>query len=79
LHGAAIYRREPVPQGVELAERFLDMAKSGEIVGGVYVASCADGSTEYNFGGYVGSFEMIGKLTYAAHDLMADRRQMDDE
>lgn len=51
-------------------EEWLEMARSGEIVGVAVVALCADGASRYAVSGKVGGHGMIGALEVAKAELI---------
>lgn len=51
-------------------ERWIEMARSGEIRGVVLVGLCRDGLARYAIAGCVGGYSMLGAVEVAKSDLM---------
>jgi len=60
MFGQPIPTGEPVPECVVALEEWLEMARSGEIVGVAMAGLCADGLARRQIGGHVGGYAIIG-------------------
>lgn len=76
LHGesSATGEREPNPVCIELLERWLEMAKSGEMIGVVVSGRSFDGCARYGFGGNIGGYSLLGAMEMARADVVAFMR-----
>lgn len=69
LFGGPSYERTPNATCIATLERWLEMARSGEIIGCVVVGLYHDGATGWQSGGFVGGYSMLG-ATDAAHSSL---------
>lgn len=70
LFGGPTGLPEVNPVAVETLEMWLEMARSGKVVGVALAGLCADGSSRYAVGGRVGGYGMIGALTVAKAEVL---------
>lgn len=75
IFGGTTGRPEPNEICIKALEEWLDMARSGEIVGVALAGLCADHMTRYGVAGKVGSYGVIGALEMAKADLISDMRE----
>ena len=75
IFGGPAGRPEPNETCIKALEEWLDMARSGEIVGVALAGLCADRASRYAVAGKVGSYGMLGALEMAKADLIADMRE----
>jgi hypothetical protein len=73
LHGGTVKgsMSQPIPEIVDMAERLLEAAKSGEVVG---IAACMthrDDCTSYEITGLVQCRGLLGTLAMAQHEITA--------
>lgn len=70
IHGGPTGEPEPNEQAIAVLESYLEMARSGEIIGVALAALCADGLARYSLGGFIGGYSMIGALEICKMDVM---------
>lgn len=75
IFGGPTGQPEPNTNTIEALESYLEMARSGQIIGVVIIGLCADGLSQYNVGGYVGGYSMLGALEVAKMDMLEVIRQ----
>lgn len=74
IDGGAVPAREPNASCIALLADWLEMARSGEIIGVVAVGLSHDGCGQWALGGMVGGYSMLGALEIAKADLAEDIR-----
>ena len=62
LNGGPTGEKKPEPECVKEIQLLLDRARSGDVIGVAYVTANFDSSQGAGWGGYVGSWSMIGAL-----------------
>lgn len=67
--GCAIPVRTVQPDLVKSLEELLEKAKSGEIVGGIFVVGYYDQLSSFQILGRVGTYALVGAMTIAARNL----------
>lgn len=70
LFGGPVPASDPNEECVKTLERWLDMARSGEIVGVAMAGLCPDGCGRYVIGGYVGGYSMLGALDVVKAEMI---------
>ena len=70
LWGHPTGERTVQPQMVEALEGLLEMARAGEIIGGVLAVLHCDGMSSYRMGGTLGGYSVLGALEVAKADLL---------
>jgi len=64
---------EPNQNCIALLEGVLKRARSGQTIGVVLVEQGADNLSSWDWGGFCGSFSMIGAMQVAQASLVADQ------
>ena len=70
LWGQPTGERTVQPHMVEALEALLEMARSGEIVGGVFAVLHCDGAASYRMGGQLGGYSVLGAFEAAKANLV---------
>lgn len=74
ISGGAVPTRDPNATCFAVLTKWLEMAKSGEIVGVAMAALHHDGCGSWAVGGTVGGYSMLGALEIAKADLLEINR-----
>lgn len=77
LFGGPTSLPEPNENCVKTLETWLEMARSGELVGVAIAGLCCDHMSRYAVGGMVGGYGMLGALEMARADLVELNRGND--
>ncbi|RJL08419.1 hypothetical protein [Paracoccus siganidrum] len=70
IFGGPTCQPEPSETCIQQLEYWLEMARSGEVVGVAIGGICADGLSRYGIGGRVGGYSMLGALEMARTELV---------
>ncbi len=74
IFGGPTGQPEPNATCIAVLEGWLEMARSGEVVGVALVGLCHDGASRYAVAGKCGGYGMIGALEMARADLVEVNR-----
>ena len=75
LHGGPTGEARPNEACIRTLEAFLEMARSGEIVGVTMAGLSADGCARYALGGVLGGYSIIGAIEMARTELIELARE----
>ena len=70
IFGGPTGQPEPNTNTIDVLEKYLEMARSGEIIGVAVAALCADGLARYHIGGMIGGYSMLGALEVCRADVL---------
>ena len=76
LWGQPTGERQVQPQMVAALESLLEMARSGEIVGGVFAVRHCDGLCSYRVRGQISGYSLIGAVEAAKADALEIVREL---
>lgn len=75
IHGGPTGQPEPNEKTIQVLESWLEMAKSGEIIGVAMAGLCADGYSRYSLAGFIGGYSMLGALDVAKAEILGIVRE----
>lgn len=70
LRGGPTGRPEPNQACIDMLESWLEMARSGELIGVTLAGNCFNGCARWGLAGTVGGYSMIGALEIARAELV---------
>lgn len=76
IFGGSVAQKIPNQACIEMLETYLELARSGEIIGAVVVALQHDGAANWSCCGMVGGFSLLGAMD-VAHDHLRNMTLMD--
>ena len=71
LHGGPTGSPEPNEHAIKALEEWLEMARSGELIGVVMIGAAYDDTTRSTMAGVVGSYRMVGTVEITKAELIA--------
>lgn len=70
LFGGPTSVREVDENAVAVLERYLELARAGEVVGATVAVQHYDGTSEYQIGGRIGTHALLGAVTRMQFELV---------
>lgn len=77
IHGGLTGLPEPNDNCIATLERWLEMARAGEIIGFAGAALHHDGLSQYAISGFIGGYSVLGAVEMAKADLTDHLRECD--